>query len=235
MGGRSGPAVPPAEAGRTRRAETKSRTWTQSRLRHAAGGLKGATPTPPDRSRRPTPPRLGAVTAAQSARSAARLAEPSEHALSNPDGRRGGVRAHAVGQPPPCPPNGSSVPSRKPRRCDLWRVRQIPPVCAQLTPAFRLPAPAGQCVMRSKPASAETPKSDSAPRQRCESAVAPQAWDALTPRLCLTFSALGCAGAANHCKGHSVPPRGPFHRTISVSTLPREHHSSVLNVRLYQC
>jgi len=49
VGGRSGPAVPPIKAGRTQGAETKWRTPAQPELRHAAAGLRAATPTPPVR------------------------------------------------------------------------------------------------------------------------------------------------------------------------------------------
>ena len=57
MGGRSEPAVPPAEARRTRRAETKRRTPAQPELRHAAAGLEGSDAHPAFQVPEATPPR----------------------------------------------------------------------------------------------------------------------------------------------------------------------------------
>lgn len=94
VGGRSGPAIPPTKAGRTQRAETKRRTPAQPGLRHAAAGSKGSDAHPRQIAcRRLTPPRPGAVTAATQRAALISSTELHNHALSKPDGRRGGVRA----------------------------------------------------------------------------------------------------------------------------------------------
>jgi hypothetical protein len=145
VGGRSGPTIPSAEAGRTRRAATQWRTRASPGLRHAAAGSQGSDAHPPDRvpeaKRRDAQRRVRShqrASAAQLQRSCTRAA------LSYPAGRRGGVRAQSVRQPLPRLPAGSSVPRGNQQRRDLWRLRRSKPVCAPLIPAFRVPASAGR-------------------------------------------------------------------------------------------
>jgi hypothetical protein len=94
VGGRSGPTIPPAEAGCTRRAATQWRTRASPGLRHAAAGSQGSDAHPPDRvpeaKRRHAQRRRPQPSARQRCPAPA---EPTRAALSNPAGRRGGVRA----------------------------------------------------------------------------------------------------------------------------------------------
>ena len=156
VGGRSGQAIPPTKAGRTQRAETKRRTPAQPGLRHAAAGSKGS-----DAHLRqialgaPTPPRPGAVTAADQ-RAALLSSNGAKQTRTLEAGRPSRRRARAdVRQPPPPPPAGSSVPREEPRHCGPWRLRRSPPAHAhQLSRSTSGQRQAH--VMRSSPAKAET-------------------------------------------------------------------------------
>lgn len=109
------------------------RSCAQRSLRPAAAGLEGSDAHPRQfECRRHTAIALARCPQQFAARSAARShREPDKDALSNPaDPARRRARG-PVGQPPPFPPTGSSVPRGNQRRCAPWQLRRSPPVRAQ--------------------------------------------------------------------------------------------------------
>lgn len=156
VGGRSGPAIPPTKAGRTQRAEMQWRTSAQPGLRHAAAGSKGSDAHLRQIAcRRQTPPRPGAVTAADQRAallSSNRAAQSRTLEAGRPSWRR--ARA-AVRQPPPRPPAGSSVPRAKQKALRTLAASQKSASARPSSIAFHFRA-APVRVTRSSPAKAET-------------------------------------------------------------------------------
>ncbi len=131
VGGRSGPAIPPNEAGRTQRAEMQWRTPAQPGLRHAAAGSKGSDAHLRQiECRRPTPQRPGAVTAAHQRAALFSSTELHNHALSKPVGRRGGVRAQLCASRRRALRPDRVCHAENQRDCGPWRLRRSPPAHA---------------------------------------------------------------------------------------------------------
>jgi hypothetical protein len=168
VGGRSGPTIPPAEAGCTRRAATKWRTRASPGLRHAAAGSQGSDAHPPDRvpeaKRRDAQRRVRShqrASAAQLQRSCTRAA------LSYPAGRRGGVRA-LVRAPAAAAPSGRI--ERATRKSTAPRPLAPPQERASVrSPDPRVPCPGvSRPRQRSRSERTETPPGDSASRSGVE-------------------------------------------------------------------
>jgi hypothetical protein len=136
VGGRSGPAVSPAEAGCTRRAATEWRT-RRSRVAARRGGTTGQRRPPPP-LRVPEAQRRGAKAARllASARSAASASGAAQRRLSRIRPAVAAACARACGPAAAAPSGRIERATRTQKRCDLWRLRRSAPVCAQLVPAF---------------------------------------------------------------------------------------------------
>jgi hypothetical protein len=130
VGGRSGPTIPSAEAGRTRRAATQWRTRASPGLRHAAAGSQGSDAHPPDRVPEAKRRRARAATTAISAQRcpdsrgspsqqhsrsrlavAAACARACGPAAAAPSGRIECARRHKDGATSGAPPEQASVRS----------------------------------------------------------------------------------------------------------------------------
>ena len=145
VGGRSGPTVPPAEAGGTRRAETE---WRSRRRRLAArrGGLQGSDAHLRQcacrRHNAAAPPRGDLSKCSAQALPGSRREPTKEHSRIRTAGAA--ACARACGPAAAAPPGRIECAARKRRRCDLWRLRRRPAVCASVDPRVPLrPAPAG--------------------------------------------------------------------------------------------
>ncbi|MBB4099474.1 hypothetical protein GGR46_003046 [Sphingomonas kyeonggiensis] len=162
MGGRSGPTVPPVEAGCTRRAATQWKTRASPGLRHAAAGSQGSDAHPPERV-----PEANAGASAPSADlSAKRCPAPqvpaNMHSRIRPAVAAACARARA---PAAAAPSGAGrvCDAESKRRRGPWRLRGSPPANSHQisrSTTRRLHRPLRQ---RSSPEWTET-RSDSAPR-----------------------------------------------------------------------